>query len=55
MRSLAVFVSWVALLSLTAAQETPKPGITWAKDWNAALEEAKIRNAPIHVAVHKDG
>ncbi len=30
-------------------------GVAWARTWDEALEEAKIRNAPIHVSYHKDG
>jgi len=29
-------------------------GVYWAASWEEALAEAKARNVPIHVAVHKD-
>ena len=29
-------------------------GVYWAASWEEALKEAKARNVPIHVAVHKD-
>jgi hypothetical protein len=29
-------------------------GVAWVRTWEEALEEAKIRNAPIHVSYHQD-
>ncbi len=29
-------------------------GVYWSASWEEALAEAKARNVPIHVAVHKD-
>ena len=59
-------VRWMAAavlaLAATAARQDkpkpagpPKPGIAWIHAWDDAVEEAKIRNVPIHVAFHMDG
>lgn len=48
------------LLPLAAAEAKPgkaekrDPGMRWVADLDAAIEEAKDRNIPLFVAVHKD-
>ena len=29
--------------------------IIWSKDWEEALKEAKARNVPVMLTIHKDG
>ena len=38
-----------------SGENANKSGVAWKKTWAEALEEAKLRNAPIHVSWHKDG
>jgi len=57
MRSLALLA---LLLPLTAAEARPgkvekrDPGMRWVADLDLAIAEAKDRNIPLFVAVHKD-
>ena len=52
-------LSLIALLFATTpmawANGGDENGVAWTATWEEALEEAKIRNAPIHVSYHKDG
>ena len=52
-------LSLLALLFATSpmawANGGDENGVAWTASWEEALEEAKIRNAPIHVSYHKDG
>ncbi len=52
-------LSLLALLFVSAspawASGGNENGVAWIANWEEALEEAKIRNAPIHVSYHKDG
>lgn len=43
----------LALASLPALAGGPE--VRWAKDWEEALKEAKERNVPIMLGIHKDG
>jgi hypothetical protein len=46
---------WLAaLLVAIPAQEYPKNGIIWSESWDKAIEEAKWRNVPIHLAFLDD-
>jgi len=45
----------IALLAVMSASAWAQAHITWAEEWEAALSEAKARNVPLHVAIHKDG
>ncbi len=42
----------------TLAQQAPKPlapdGFMWATSWDDAIKEAKERNVPIYLTLHKD-
>lgn len=46
-----------AALALAALPCLAKPpeGVRWARTWDEALKEAKERNVPIHIGIHKDG
>jgi hypothetical protein len=37
-----------------AKKEYPKDGVYWASSWREAQDEALYRNAPLHIAFHKD-
>jgi len=42
----------VAGPALAQRRETPKPTVTFATSWDAAVEEAKLLNVPIVVHSH---
>lgn len=44
-------IAFVALMAVSADE----PTILWARSWEAAYEEARLRNVPIFVAFLKDG
>lgn len=52
---LAMAMSGAAAAQGKERDVLPGQGIEWQGDWEAALEEAAARNAPILVAVGKDG
>lgn len=54
MRLAAVWAASAPLWASTAAL-AQSDEIRWAESWAEALEEAKARNVPIVVTVHKDG
>jgi len=41
-------------LAFHQAKPAPADGIIWQGDWEEAVKEAKARNVPIHLTVHKD-
>ena len=60
MKRIAGMLAFLALLlPLAAADARPKvekraPGMRWFTDLDVALQEAKDRNVPVFVALHKD-
>ena len=52
MNRLTLIATALAMAALPAMAAPPE--IRWARSWDEALKEAKDRNVPIHVAVHKD-
>jgi len=54
MHRLLLVTAFVLAFGIPALAKPPGAGIQWSKTWKEALEEAKIRNVPIHVAFHKD-
>ena len=42
----------VAATMAAAGGEKPKPSVTYARTWEAAVEEAKLLNVPIVVHSH---
>ena len=51
---LVLGLAWIGCGSAATAQKKhkPKPGVTLAKSWDAAIEEAKLLNVPIVVHHH---
>jgi hypothetical protein len=60
MRKLTSSLALLALLVPLAAEAKPgkverrEPGLRWATDLDAAIQEARDRNIPLWVALHKD-
>jgi hypothetical protein len=51
----AVILSCAAIASpQDSRKKPPAPAVIWAESWDKALEEARERNAPIHVVCHAD-
>jgi hypothetical protein len=48
----AATISIVAAFGAAGGDEKPKPSVTYAKTWDAAVEEAKLLNVPIVVHSH---
>jgi hypothetical protein len=54
-RTLALLALLMPFASAHAAKaEKREPGMRWVTDLEAAIAEAKDRNIPLFVAVHKD-
>ena len=56
---MSVLVIAALMLPMAVSQARPEaerrdPGMRWFTDMEAAIEEAKVRNIPIYVALHKD-
>lgn len=52
-RVFGAFLAVAALLGAEAAgKEKIKPSVTYAKSWDAAVEEAKLLNVPIVLHSH---
>ncbi|MHC4469382.1 MAG: hypothetical protein ACYTDY_10285 [Planctomycetota bacterium] len=59
MKRAAYSLALLAILLPMAAEAKPKvgrrePGMRWVSDLDAAIQEAKDRNIPLFVALHKD-
>lgn len=52
----ALLVLALTVASGQAADKVEKrdPGMRWFTDFDTAVEEAKARNIPLYVALHKD-
>ena len=51
-RALGALLAVAALAATATAKEKIKPSVTYAKTWEAAVEEAKLLNVPIVLHSH---
>lgn len=62
MKRLAIALLFAGLASPAPYAQDKRPsnkplapdGVIWVASWEDAVKEAKARNVPIHVALHKD-
>ena len=54
MKKLALATAALALLALPALAKPPVE-VRWGRSWDEAVKEAKARNVPIMLGLHKDG
>jgi hypothetical protein len=54
MKHLSILATLFAMAPAAWANGDNDNGVAWVRTWDEALEEAKIRNAPIHVSYHQD-
>jgi hypothetical protein len=48
----AATITLAAVLGSAAGGDKPEPSVTYARGWDAAVEEAKLLNVPIVVHSH---
>jgi hypothetical protein len=47
-------MTWLLVLSILQDFEDPAKEIQWARSWEKAYEEARLRNVPIWIFVASD-